>query len=112
MGQSKKSRYFARIRRWCLQQEDVVEEFPWGITVFKVNGKVFAMCDPEPPLTISLKPRKENLDAYLYLPDVAVAAYVGRYGWITVTASDKQSADLAFSLVKESYGVKSAGKKK
>ncbi|MEZ5360627.1 MAG: MmcQ/YjbR family DNA-binding protein [Candidatus Zixiibacteriota bacterium] len=99
------SRYFRRIRNWCLKQEMVTEEYPWECIVYKVNGKVFAICSSETPLGITLKPEKEHLDGYLYHPDVDIASHVGRFGWITVTVHDKASADLAFALIQESYAV-------
>ena len=100
-----KSRYFRRIRNWCLRQEFVAEEFPWGCIVYKVRGKVFAICNAEPPLAITLKPETGNVDAYLYHPDIEIASHVGRFGWVSITAHDKSSADLTLMLVKESYRV-------
>lgn len=99
------SRYFRRINNWCHKQERVTEEYPWEHIVFKVGGKVFAICSAEKPLMITVKPEKEHLDAYLYHPDIEIASHVGRFGWISVTAHNKQSADLAFALVQESYRV-------
>jgi len=108
---SNPSRYFKRIRRWCLSQDHVSEEFPWGSITFKVKGKSFAFCCSEKPLMITLKPRKENLDAYLYHPAIDIASYVGRFGWVTITIEDKSTADLALSLVMESYEVNRGTKK-
>ncbi|MCK5127826.1 MAG: MmcQ/YjbR family DNA-binding protein [candidate division Zixibacteria bacterium] len=107
-----KSRYFKRIRNWSLKQVDTAEEFPWQHIVFKVKGKLFAICNTEKPLRITLKPQKDNVDAYLYHPDIAIASHVGRFGWITITIQNKDTADLGFALVKESYGVISSKHRK
>jgi predicted DNA-binding protein (MmcQ/YjbR family) len=103
-------RHLATIARWCHRQPDVEEVYQWDCFVFKVKGKVFAICSSDSPLAISLKPRRENLDAYLYHPDIDIARYVGRYGWVTITVSGKDTAHLALDLVQESYGVISTGK--
>lgn len=100
------SRYYRRIRDWCRKQKQVSEEYPWEHIVFKVGSKkLFAICNTDKPLRITVKPEKERLDAYLYHPDIDIASHVGRFGWITITVHDKDTADLALILVKESYSV-------
>jgi len=34
---------------------------------------------------------------------VAKAAYVGRYGWVTVTVSDEETLEAALEWLRESY---------
>jgi predicted DNA-binding protein (MmcQ/YjbR family) len=106
-----KSPYYNRIRRWCHTQADVTEENPWEAIAFKVKKRVFAICGTEKPLRITLKPKKENLDAYLYHPAIEIASYVGRFGWVTITVKNKDVAALALALVQESYDVVSSRKK-
>lgn len=103
-------RHLAAIARWCHRQPEVEEVYQWESFVFKVKSKVFAICSSDNPLSISLKPRRENLDAYLYHPDIEIARYVGRYGWVTITVTGKDTAGLAMDLVQESYGVVSSSK--
>ena len=105
-------RFMAPIARWCRRQPGAEEVYQWESQVFKVRGKVFAICSCDNPLTISLKPRRENLDAYLYHPDIDIAAYVGRYGWVTITVTSRDTANLALDLVQESYAVVSSNKSK
>jgi predicted DNA-binding protein (MmcQ/YjbR family) len=105
-----KSPYYQPIRRWCRAQADVTEENPWEAIAFKVKKRVFAICGTDKPLSITLKPKKENLDAYLYHPAIEIAAYVGRFGWITITVENKDTAALALALVQESYEVVSSRK--
>lgn len=103
MTDNRLPRYLHRIRNWCLKQPGTIEVHQWGCKVFKVRGKVYAICGLERPLTITLKPHRENLDAYLYHPAIAIAKYVGRFGWVTITVADKDTAALALSVVEESY---------
>ena len=105
-----KSPYYEPIRRWCRAQEGVTEENPWEAIAFKVKKRVFAICGTDKPLSITLKPKKENLDAYLYHPAIEIASYVGRFGWVTITVQNKDTASLALALVKESYEVISTKK--
>ena len=67
------SPYFARIRRWCRKQDHGLEVFQWESIVFKFKKKVFAICSADTPLSITLKPKRENLDAYLYHPAIEIA---------------------------------------
>jgi len=112
MALQSKSRYYKPIGEWCRSQKDAGEECLWASIVFKVQGKVFAICSFEKPLTITLKPQRENLDAYLYHPAIEIARYVGRYGWVTITVEDKDTGRLALDLVQESYGVVSRKKRR
>lgn len=97
--------YFKRIRNWAIQQEEAHEVFQWGCSVFKFRKKVFAICSLASPLSITLKPQRVNVDAYLYHPAISIASHVGRFGWVNIKITDKQTADLALSLVGESYKV-------
>ena len=56
----------AGLHAWCLRQPGAVEEFPFspGTSVFKVAGKIFAICAlARAPLEVSVKCE----------PDLAVA---------------------------------------
>jgi predicted DNA-binding protein (MmcQ/YjbR family) len=81
---------------------EAVEDHPWGHPVFKVRGKLFAGFGGE-GATVTLKPRKEDLEALLALEFVRLADYVGRFGWVTVTVTDDASLDLALDLLDASY---------
>jgi predicted DNA-binding protein (MmcQ/YjbR family) len=95
---------------YCAAKPDAVEDHPWGDTVFKIRGKLFAIPSVGSP-RITLKPRKEDLDGLLQLPFIQRAAYVGRYGWVTVTVEDDDALDLARDLIDASYD-QIAGKKR
>lgn len=91
----------------CLSLPEAVEDHPWGETVVKRGGKVFAFlgtADPsENGSRITLKPDADELPALLALPWVSVAAYVGRYGWITIDVTTPESLELALECVDQSH---------
>jgi predicted DNA-binding protein (MmcQ/YjbR family) len=82
-----------------------VEDHPWGDVVFKIRGKIFAFVgSPESPgVTVKVDP--DELDALLSLPFVRRASYIGRYGWISVAVTNKETRDLALGLIDDSYDV-------
>jgi predicted DNA-binding protein (MmcQ/YjbR family) len=102
-----KSAFFQRVWEHCAAKPGAVEDHPWGDTVFKVKGKIFAfLSDPaSPDVGITLKPDEEELDALLGLPFVRKAAYVGRFGWVSVSIEDEESLELALSLIDDSYDI-------
>ena len=62
----------------------------------------------EARLTVKVTP--EERDVALLLPYVSVARYVGRYGWITATVTDKESLEAALEWLRESYWLKAPAK--
>lgn len=93
-----------RIRQHCLDKPDAFEDHPWGDTVFKVGtkGKIFCFLGSETPV-ITVKATVEEQSALIQHPNIEVAAYVGRYGWVTVHLRDADTAELAFDLIDRSY---------
>lgn len=108
-------RYDALVQR-CAAQPDAVEDHPWGDTVFKVRGKIFAFLGPpeEPggPPRMTVKPAPDDVDGLLQLPYISVAPYVGRYGWVRVTVVDDEALDIALDLIEDSYRIVAARGKK
>jgi predicted DNA-binding protein (MmcQ/YjbR family) len=95
---------FRKISAYCLSKPEAFEDHPWGDTVFKVGskGKIFCFCGTETPV-ISVKSTLEKQAALIQHPDIGIAAYVGRYGWVTVQMRDEATFQLAFELIDESY---------
>jgi predicted DNA-binding protein (MmcQ/YjbR family) len=104
--------YFERLWEHCAAKPEAVEDHPWGDTVFKVKGKIFAfLSDPaSPDVGVTLKPDGEELDALLGLPFIRKAAYVGRFGWVSVSIENEESLELALSLIDDSYDIVSKRK--
>jgi predicted DNA-binding protein (MmcQ/YjbR family) len=98
-------RYSERIRTFALSLPETYEDSPWGHPVFKVgNNKMFAaMSNADDPLTVTMKLTPEEREIALSLPYVRVAAYVGRYGWVTAEVTDAESYDNALEWLRESY---------
>ena len=81
------------------------EDSPWGHPVFKVgNNKMFAAISTgDDPLTVTVKLTPEEREMALTLPYVRVAAYVGRYGWVTAEVRDDEALENALEWLRESY---------
>ena len=97
--------YSERIRAFALSLPETYEDSPWGHPVFKVgNNKMFgAMSHGDDPLTATMKLTPEEREIALSLPYVRVAAYVGRYGWVTAEVTDDESCENAVEWLRESY---------
>jgi predicted DNA-binding protein (MmcQ/YjbR family) len=79
-----------------------VEDTPWGEVVWKVGGKVFCFSG-ETAKAVTVKTTLDRQEALVQDPDISVADYVGRYGWITFQIRDADSWPLVEELVQESY---------
>ena len=94
-----------RLRRVCLSLPEATEQLTWETEVtFRVRKKIFAMTGPDAS-AVSVKATPQDQEALVAThPRVSVAAYVGRYGWITVDLTGK-GLDWAMveELVRESY---------
>jgi predicted DNA-binding protein (MmcQ/YjbR family) len=58
---------------------------------------------------VSLRSTLEKQAALIMHPHIEIAAYVGRYGWVTVTLADEDTMQLALELIDESYDLVVAG---
>lgn len=107
------SDFFARLRQHCAAKPGAVEDHPWGDTVFKVKGKIFAFLSPPESrdVGVTVKPFPEELDGLLALPFVHKAAYVGRFGWISVSIAGEEALELALGLIDDSYDIVSKRKR-
>ena len=92
------------VRALALSLPQTYEDAPWGHPVFKVGAnKMFATMSLEEPLRVTLKLTAEERQVALELPFVGVAAYVGRYGWVTATVTDAETLDATLEWLRESY---------
>lgn len=95
--------YFEMLKSHCAAKPDAVEEHPWGETVYKVRGKIFAFLGSGSRAAITVKAVPEDLDGLLALPFIERAPYVGRYGWVRVHLRDGEALDFARDLIDASY---------
>ena len=90
-----------RIRAIALALPETTEEITWGTDVnFRVRKKIF--CFPgDTAMTVKADP--DELDALLGDDRFARAAYVGRFGWVTMTLRPPVDWDEIGELVRTSY---------
>ena len=92
------------ISAYCLAKPGGFEDHPWGDTALMVGqkGRIFCFCGTQTPV-ITVKSTLEKQSALIQHPNIEIAAYVGRYGWVTVHMRDEQTYAIAFDLIDESY---------
>lgn len=94
---------FAAIQSHCLAKEDAVEEYPWEDHAgWKVGGKLFALGGAGSN-RVTLKSTPDKQAVLIQHPNIEKAAYVGRFGWVTVTVDSQETLDLTLDLIDESY---------
>ncbi len=100
-------RHLDRVREFALSFPGAWEDHPWGpeeSAIKTPGGKVFVFCgdnDGRTRMTVKLTPDEGG--AALTLPFVSVAAYVGRYGWVTATVSDNTELEIALDWIRRSH---------
>ncbi len=94
--------FFDSIQRHCLAKPEATEDYPWGDVAWKVRGKMFAATSPDSN-QVGVKSTLEKQAVLIQHPNVEIAHYVGRYGWVTVTVVDKDTLQLLLELIDESY---------
>ena len=105
--------YAGEIRAYCLDLPAAWEDYPWGDIVYKVGTKMFAALGGEDATSVTVKATPEDAEVLVQMPHIAVAPYVGRYGWVTVAIADDAALDQAMALISMSYDlVKRGGSRK
>lgn len=99
----------ARLRAFALSLPEASEDFPWGESVAKVDGKVFVFLGRDessyPPLmTVKLF---ESHGHAMAIEGAEPSGYgLGRSGWMTVPLrADGVTLDLLRDWVEESYRI-------
>ena len=100
------------LRAHCMAKEGAAEEYPWENHVgWKVKGKLFAI-GGEDSNRVTVKSSVAEQAALVQHPNIEKAAYVGRFGWVTVTIVDREILELTKDLIDESYeAIAGKGKK-
>ncbi len=95
-----------------MSMEGAVEEYPWGHVAWKVRGKLFAIGTASEG-RVTVRSTLEKQAALIMHPNIEVASHVGRFGWVTIEISDRETLDLTLSLIDESYAsIASGGKRR
>jgi predicted DNA-binding protein (MmcQ/YjbR family) len=98
----------AALRGWCHARPGVTEEMPFGpvTTVFKVSGKVFALCPLDrSPLQLSLKCEPWLAEALRRdHPGVVRPGYhLNKQHWNTVLCDGSLPDSMVLDMLEDSY---------
>ncbi|MDA9111209.1 MmcQ/YjbR family DNA-binding protein [Bacteroidia bacterium] len=104
------------LREYCLKKPHTTEETPFGLDplVFKVHGKMFALCSIENFVSISLKCDPDKAEELRVTYTAVNAGYhMNKKHWNTVTVNQDVDDSLLLSMVDDSFAlvVKSLPKK-
>jgi predicted DNA-binding protein (MmcQ/YjbR family) len=94
-----------RLRKVCLALPEATEQVTWGTDLtFRVRNKIFAITG-EDAGGVTVKATPDDQEALVAThPRVTVAAYVGRYGWVSVDLTGKGlDWGMVEDLVRDSY---------
>lgn len=112
MASERLQRHHQALFERAREKPDAVEDHPWGDVVFKVRGKIFAFLGSPGSPGVTVKVDPDELDLLLALPFVRRASYIGRYGWVSVAVTNKETRDLALGLIDDSYDLIAAKTKR
>ena len=97
----------AALRAYCLSFSGAVETFPFspGVSVFKVEGKMFALSHlAQRPLTVSLKCEPLLAEQLRQNhPAVTAGYHLNKRHWNTVTVDGSLSDEMLKDMIEDSY---------
>jgi predicted DNA-binding protein (MmcQ/YjbR family) len=94
----------AKMKEICLALPDTKLTMTWGTPHFRVGEKIFAGCGEEGgKASIGFKLEMEHARQRLADPRFSRAAYVGRYGWVSMDATRVKDWEEVRALIHESY---------
>ena len=92
---------------WCRSRPGATEESPFGPehAVYKVGGKIFAICDREGDPSVSLKcdPRFAEYLRDRYVGAVVPGYHLNKRHWNTVSLDGRVPADEVLEMLGHSY---------
>ena len=95
---------FDHLRAFCLSLPEATEDVQWeNDLLFRFRGKIFASYHLEPPHGLTVKCAPERGAELLEIEGIKRAAYVGRYGWITISNFNLLPDQEFRELVRDSY---------
>jgi predicted DNA-binding protein (MmcQ/YjbR family) len=101
------------LQAYLLNKKGVTEETPFGpeTLVFKVMGKMFALLAwQDSPLRITLKSDPDLAQTLrAQYPAIQPGYYMNKKHWNTVTLDDTVPAELAYTMIDNSYRLVAAG---
>ncbi len=101
------------LRTYCLELNGAVEDFPFSpeVSVFKVGGKIFAICPlDESPLRVSLKCEPElAVQLREAHQSVTPGYHLNKRHWNTVTLDGSLPERMVRDMIEDSYDLVVAG---
>jgi hypothetical protein len=93
---------YGQIREWVLALPGTSEVFvdKWSEYTLRAGEKILVIGDPERPAATVKASVQDQAELLAGAPDTyAKAAYVGRYGWVTVTLANADPDELRRVIV-------------
>ena len=92
------SAYFPILQKFCLALENTRKDYLRNKITFKVNDRIFVLTDAGESLAITVKSTSAKNKILLEHPQISVANYMGRFGWITIDVINQHTLELAENL--------------
>jgi predicted DNA-binding protein (MmcQ/YjbR family) len=102
-------RLYATLHAHCADKPFALEMRVWGETLFKARGRVFAFANSPSRPAVTVRAPRTARQTLLRQPAVSRARWIGWFGWVTVSVTDRQSLDLALALIDRSYEMVASG---
>jgi len=99
-------------REFCISKPGVTEGMPFGpdVLVFKVMGKMFALCGLEPFVSFNAKCDPERAAELREQYDGIIPGYhMSKVHWNTISTDGSISDKLMYELIDHSYELITAG---
>jgi predicted DNA-binding protein (MmcQ/YjbR family) len=95
------------VRKHCLSFPSATETVQWGSDlVFKIGGKMFAVCTTEPaPVFMSFKCSPEDFAELTERPGIIPAPYLARAQWVALETEDALPAAETKRLLRLAYDI-------
>jgi predicted DNA-binding protein (MmcQ/YjbR family) len=98
--------FVSDVQAYCLAFDGAYEDYPWGEVVYKVGAnKMFAAIGGRAGLHLTVKATPADAEVLVQLPGIEKAAYIGRWGWVTLTIMDAATWSQARELIAQSYAL-------
>jgi hypothetical protein len=91
----------AQVRAVALALPETAEVVTWGTDLtWRVRDKIFVMGGPDSPVVSVKCAKEEQAELVAMAPETyRVAAYVGRYGWVSVVLANADLGELRELIV-------------
>jgi predicted DNA-binding protein (MmcQ/YjbR family) len=95
------------VRKHCLSFPGATETVQWGSDlVFKIGGKMFAVCATEPAkVCMSFKCSPDDFADLTERPRIIPAPYLARAQWVALESDDALPATEAKKFLRQAYDI-------